>query len=61
MTTASDEKERLEVKQRKVRHYMEKNNLEHKPKYFEEVAIEEDTSQLYWKYNHLYFEKDRKN
>jgi hypothetical protein len=32
---ASKEKNRLEDKQRAVRKYMEKNNLEHIPKYFE--------------------------
>ncbi len=32
---ASDEKHRLEVKQRAARKYMEENKIEHKPKYFD--------------------------
>ncbi len=38
---------------------MEKNKLEHKPKYFEVWNNPDDTSQIYYKYNGLYFEKER--
>lgn len=48
---ASKEKERLEVKQRKVRKWMEKNEAEHLPKYFIEEYNKED-DQNYWIYNH---------
>lgn len=36
MISAAKEKERLEVKQRTVRKWKEKNKIEHKPVYFEE-------------------------
>ena len=39
---AAKEKERLEVKQRQVRKYGEKMNIEHKVSYFKEEYIEED-------------------
>ena len=56
---AAKEKERLEVKQRQVRKYNEKSNIEHKVSYFQEKFIDED-NQFYYVYNHKYFEHDRK-
>lgn len=55
---AEAEKHRLEEKQRAVRKYNEKNNFEPKPYYFEEWQNPDDPSQVYYKYNGLYFEKD---
>ena len=60
MKLAADEKTRLEEKQRAVRRYREKNGIEHKPSYFEEWENPDDNNMIYWKYNGLYFEKDRK-
>lgn len=57
MKLASFEKNRLEEKQRAVRRYMEKNNLEYKPVYFEE-KFNPDDNQNYFMYNGTYFEKD---
>lgn len=42
MDIASKEKDRLEVKQRKVRKWMEKNDMHHTPKYFVEEYNDED-------------------
>ena len=56
---AAKEKERLEVKQRQVRKYNEKSNIEHKVSYFQKKFIDED-NQFYYVYNHKYFEHDRK-
>lgn len=36
MIEAGKEKERLEIKQRKIRKYKEENNIEHQPCYFKE-------------------------
>jgi hypothetical protein len=58
MKLATDEKNRLEEKQRAVRRWREKNNLDYKPLYFEEWYNSED-NQIYWVYNKTYFEKDR--
>ena len=55
---AAKEKERLEVKQRQVRKYNEKSNIEHKVSYFQKKFIDED-NQFYYVYNHKYFEHDR--
>jgi hypothetical protein len=38
---------------------MEKNKVEYKPKYFEPWTNPDDPNQVYYKYNCLYFEKDR--
>lgn len=57
---AATEKNRLEEKQRAVRRYMEKHGQEHKPKYFDEWKNPEDPDNIYYIYNGLYFEKDRK-
>jgi len=56
---AAKEKERLEVKQRKVRKYNEKNGIEHVPAYFVEEFNEHD-QKTYWIYNKKYYEQDRK-
>jgi len=42
MKVAAYEKNRLEEKQRTVRRYNEKNNIHHKPVYFEEWKNPED-------------------
>lgn len=39
---------------------MEKHGQEHKPKYFDEWKNPEDPDNIYYIYNGLYFEKDRK-
>lgn len=59
MVLAASEKNRLEEKQRAVRKYNEKFNIEHKPAYFEEWANPDDNNQIYYVYNNLYWEKDR--
>lgn len=56
---ASDEKHRLEEKQRAVRKYNEKNKIEHTPSYFSEWANPDDDNKIYYRYNNLYWEKDR--
>ncbi len=38
---------------------MEKNKLEHRPKYFEEWTNPDDAGQTYYKYTEKYFEVDR--
>eukprot|EP00347_Sterkiella_histriomuscorum_P008454 403345039 len=58
MKTAAYEKNRLEEKQRVVRRYREKFNIEHKPVYFEEWKNTED-DMMYFRYNGTYFEQDR--
>lgn len=60
MIKAGSEKDRLEIKQRKVRKWKENNNIEHNPVYFVEELNDLD-GQIYWKYNYKYFEQDRKN
>lgn len=55
---AASEKNRLEEKQRAVRRYKEKFNINHKPVYFEEWKNPED-DMIYYRYNNQYFEKDR--
>jgi len=42
MIVAASEKERLENKQRKIRKYNEKNNIDHQPAYFFEYENLED-------------------
>lgn len=59
MKTAAFEKNRLEEKQRSVRKYNEKFNIEHKPAYFEEWPNPDDDNQIYYRYNQLYWERDR--
>jgi hypothetical protein len=61
MKLASDEKNRLEEKQRAVRKYNEKHNITHKPIYFEEWVNPNDDNQVYYRYNGQYWEKDRQN
>jgi len=58
MKLAGFEKNRLEEKQRAVRRYNEKNNINHRPIYFEEKFNPED-NQMYFMYNGTYFERDR--
>lgn len=58
---AGKEKERLEVKQRKVRKWREENSIEHRPMYFKEWTNPHDGDKTYWVYNNEYWEKDRKN
>lgn len=60
MKAGAYEKNRLEEKQRIIRKYNEKFNIEHKPVYFEEWKNPED-DQIYYRYNGTYFEQDRKN
>lgn len=59
MINAAKQKERLEEKQRAVRKYREKNEIEHEAAYFVEKWNEED-KQNYFVYNGKYFEEDRK-
>ena len=59
MKAAAYEKNRLEEKQRVMRRYKEKFNIEHTPFYFEEWKNPDD-DQIYYRYNHTYFEKDWK-
>jgi len=56
---AAVEKNRLEEKQRAVRRYNEKTKTQVKPFYFEEWENPDDPTKVYYKYNNLYFEKDR--
>ena len=58
--SAETEKHRLEEKQRAVRRYNEKHEIETKPYYFDEWKNPDDPSQVYYRYNGLYFEKDSK-
>ena len=58
MVTASQQKERLEQKQRKLRKEKEAANIVHVPAYFEEYENPLD-NQTYFVYNHKYFEQDR--
>jgi hypothetical protein len=39
---------------------MEKKSITYKPQYFDEWQNPDDPSQTYYRYNGLYFEKDRK-
>ncbi len=57
---AASEKNRLEEKQRGMRKYMEKKGIEYKPVYFDGWKNPDDPSQIYYRYNGTYFEKDRK-
>ena len=56
---AETEKNRVEEKQRAVRKYNESNQIEPEPHYFEKWSNPDDSSQTYYLYNGLYFEKDR--
>ena len=58
MKTASEEKDRLEQKQRAVRKIREELNIEHKPLFFEKWDNPFD-GQLYYVYNYKYFEHNR--
>ena len=58
MKLAASEKNRLEEKQRAVRKYNEKNNIEHKPAYFDEWKNPDDDNQIYFRYNGKYWEHD---
>ena len=58
---AADEKHRLEEKQRAVRKYNDKMGIEPKPLYFNEWKNPDDPDQVYYRYNDLYFEKDKKD
>ena len=60
MRAAIIEKERLEDKQRNVRKHNEKNGIKPPLLYFEEYENPLDNNQIYYRYNGLYFEKDRK-
>ena len=60
MKTAALEKERLENRQRTFRKYNEALGKHHEPRYFTKYRNLND-DQDYWKYNNLYFEKDRLN
>jgi len=42
-----------------VRKYNEAKKIDHKPKYFDEWKNPDDPDRIYYKYNGLYFEKDR--
>ena len=60
MKLAAFEKERLENRQRTFRKYYEAIGKEKSPRYFVKYRNERD-DQDYWKYNNLYFERDRLN
>jgi len=60
MKLAAFEKERLENRQRSFRKYNEAIGKHHEPRYFTKYWNESD-NQEYWKYNKLYYEKDRLN
>ena len=59
MIDASAHKDRLEKKQRSVRKAREAKGIEHSPMYFQPVEVDEDDSQVYYKYNYKYFEDHR--
>jgi hypothetical protein len=61
MKLAAEEKNRLEEKQRAVRKYNEKFNIEHRPCYFEEWTNPDHDSEVYYRYNGKYWENDRIN
>ena len=61
MKLAAEEKNRLEEKQRAVRKYNEKFNIEHRPCYFEEWVNPDHDSEVYYRYNGKYWENDRVN
>jgi hypothetical protein len=58
---AAEVKNMLEEKQRAVRRYNEKHNIEHKPVYFDKWENPDHPGEVYYKYNGTYFEQDRKN
>lgn len=60
MKGAIAEKERLENKQRDVRKHYEKLGTKPPLLYFEEYKNPLDNDEIYYKYNGLYFEKERK-
>lgn len=60
MQTASTEKDRLEQKQRVVRKLKEEMKMEHEPMFFKPWDNPFD-GQLYFVYNHKYFEHNRPN
>jgi len=53
---AADEKHRLEEKQRAVRKHREKNNIEYKCKYFEQV-LDKYSGEMMYQFNNTYWEK----
>ena len=59
MKVAASEKSRLEEKQRAVRQYNEKFNIDHKPAYFDEWVNPDDENQVYYRYNGKYWDNDR--
>ena len=59
MKLAVVEKNRLEEKQRAVRMFNEKFDINHKPTYFEEWHNPDDGNQIYYRYNNLYWDRDR--
>jgi hypothetical protein len=58
MKLAAYEKERLENRQRTYRKYYEANGKHHEPRYFEKYINPSDEKE-YWRYNNLYYERDR--
>ena len=60
MKLAAAEKHRLEERQRKVRKIREQQDRDYIPLYFD-AEIEPHDGRIYYKYNHTYFERDRKN
>jgi oxysterol-binding protein 1 len=58
---SADLKNMLEEKQRAVRRYNEKHGIEPKPAYFDVWENPDDPGQLYYKYNNMYWDQDRKN
>ena len=60
MVKAAKEKERLEIKQRKVRKWREENNIKYEPAYFTEQPMPDHGGKMYFLYNGKYWENDRK-
>ena len=58
---AAEIKNMLEEKQRAVRRYNERYNINHKPVYFDEWQNPDHQGEIYYRYNKTYFENDRKN
>lgn len=59
MKTATYEKDRLENRQRTFRKYRAALGQSHEPRYFVKYKNEHHEGKEYWRYNNLYFEKDR--
>ena len=60
LVKAAKEKERLEIKQRKVRKWREENNIKYEPAYFTEQPVPDHDGKMYFLYNGKYWENDRK-